>query len=62
MSTEMVLLQARIATSAAMGNEMAVIIGAIVLISAMVLWFEYVMRRWSWLPRQRHGRIFNEKF
>ena len=62
MSTEMVLLQARMAVSEAMVNEVLVLIGVIGLAAILVLWCEYVMRRWSWIPRRRRTRVFNEKF
>ena len=62
MSTEMVLLQARMAVSGALMNERLVLIGVVGLIAALVLWGEYVLRRWSWFPRKRHDRIFIEKF
>ena len=62
MSTEMVLLQARMAVSGALMNERLVLIGVVGLIAVLVLWGEYVLRRWSWVPRKRRDRIFIEKF
>lgn len=26
------------------------------------IWFGYILRRWSWIPRKRHDRVFVERF
>lgn len=26
------------------------------------VWFGYVLRNWSWIPRKRHNRVFIERF
>lgn len=55
MTTSMVLQQ--VSENCAMNAIL--IIG---LIAGLVLWFEFVLRRWSWLPRKRHARTFYEHF
>ena len=26
------------------------------------IYFEYIVRRWSWIPRKKHDRVFVERF
>ena len=62
MTTETVLITARLAVDTVLNNE---IITFLILGLAFILFvcgWCYLIRRWSWLPRKHHGRVFNEKF
>jgi O-antigen/teichoic acid export membrane protein len=62
MSTESVLLQARLAVKAATENEPIYFALAAMAIVLLGMWFLYIMRRWSWIPRKRQRRYFVERF
>lgn len=62
MSTESVLLQARLAVKAAEENEAVYFALAIMAIVLLGMWFKYIMERWSWIPRKKHNRVFIERF
>lgn len=62
MSTEAVLLEARLAVKAATENEWIYFALAIMAIVLLGMWFKYIMERWSWIPRNRHQRVFRELF
>lgn len=62
MSTESVLLEARLAVKAATENEGIYFALAIMAIVLLGMWFKYIMERWSWIPRNRHQRVFRELF
>ena len=62
MSTEMVLLDAENTLRAVQQNEAIALVGLIVLIGGLVAWMSYVTDRWSWIPRNRHQRIYRERF
>lgn len=62
MSTEQVLLEARLAVTQAQSNSAMVALALVLTIAGTVLWFDYVLRRWSWIPRKRHNRTYIEKF
>lgn len=62
MSTQSVLLQARLAVHGALENEaiyFALAIMGMILIGA---WFVYILKEWSWIPRKRQRRWFYERF
>ena len=54
MSTEMIIADV-------FNSEMVVMIGLVVLIGATVAYMEYIIRRWSWMPRRRQRRSFGER-
>jgi hypothetical protein len=62
MSTESVLLQARLAVKAA--NENSVIYFALAIIGMILIgaWFVWVLENWSWIPRKKQRRFFGERF
>lgn len=62
MSTEMVLLEARMALAQVRDDGPMIFIGLALAIVGIALWLEYVIRRWSWIPRKRHDRVFIERF
>lgn len=62
MSTESVLLQARLASHAAIENEGVYFALAAMAIVLLFMWFLYVMEHWSWIPRKRQRRYFVERF
>jgi hypothetical protein len=62
MSTELVLLQARLATKAAIENEGVYFALAAMAIVLLGMWFLYIMENWSWVPRKRQRRYFVERF
>lgn len=62
MSTESVLLQARLAVHSALENEAIYFALAIMAIVLLGMWFKYIMERWSYVPRNRHQRVFRELF
>ena len=43
-------------------NEAVLFYALIALIGLTALWFDYIIRRWSWIPRNRHNRQYREKF
>lgn len=62
MSTEMVLFEARMALEQVRSNEAVNALIFVILVAGIALWLEYIIRRWSWIPRKRHDRIFVERF
>ena len=54
MSTEMIIADV-------LNSEMVVMIGLVVVIGATVAYMEYIIRRWSWMPRRRQRRSFGER-
>lgn len=62
MSTEMVLFEARMALAQVRDDGPMIFIGLALAIVGIALWLEYVIRRWSWIPRKRHNRVFIERF
>ena len=62
MSTEMVLFEARMALEQVRSNEAVNALIFVILVAGIALWLEYIIRRWSWIPRKKHNRIFIEKF
>ena len=55
MSTAMVVAEA-------MENE-AIVFGLFgIAVIGLCLWFGYVLRRWSWIPRRQQRRGFGERF
>lgn len=62
MSTEQLLIEARMVVAQAQNDSVMVLIGMIVTAVGTALWLEYVLRRWSWIPRKRHNRTYIEKF
>lgn len=38
------------------------LVSVVVLVAALALYLEYLIRRWSWIPRKKHNRVFNERF
>ena len=62
MSTERVLLESRIAVKTAMENEFFIMVIAGLLLIGTFLTLIYVEERWSWIPRKKQRRGFNEKF
>lgn len=62
MSTERLLLEARLAVEEAVQNE-AIVFGMFgIAFLLLVLFFGWVFREWSWIPRKRHDRVFYERF
>ena len=37
-------------------------IGLFVVIGLTIWYLSYLLDRWSWTPRKRHNRVFNERF
>lgn len=62
MSTEQVLLEARLALATVRSNELVNAIILLVGFAALVLFGTWVLDRWSWIPRKRQRRVFIEKF
>lgn len=62
MTTEQVLLEARLAVSRANSNSVMNGIIVVIVIAAFVLLFDYLVRRWSWIPRKRQRVLFGERF
>lgn len=62
MTTEQVLLEARLAVAAAESNAVMNGIIVVIVIAAFVLFFDYLVRRWSWIPRKRQHVLFGERF
>lgn len=62
MSTEMVLLEARLAVSQAQ-EDSAIVFGLFAIAAILFLcWLGYLTRSWSWIPRNRHQRVYRERF
>lgn len=62
MTTEQVLLEARLAVAAAESNAVMNGIIIVIVIAAFVLLFDYLVRRWAWIPRKRQRVLFGERF
>lgn len=33
-----------------------------VAVAGLFLYMDYILRRWSWIPRKRHNRQYTERF
>lgn len=62
MSTEMILLESRLAVDTVLRNEIGVFAGFGALVIGLVLYGMYVNERWTWIPRQKHNRVYRERF
>lgn len=62
MTTESVQLQARLVVAQVRENAVMNVLIIVCMIAALALALEYFNRRWSWIPRKKHNRIFIEKF
>lgn len=62
MTTEQVLFEARMAVARANSNSIMNLIIILLLIGGLIMWFEYVLRRWSWMPRKQQRVRFGERF
>ena len=43
-------------------NEAVLFYALIALIGLTALWFDYIIRRWSWIPRKRQRKNFGERW
>ena len=43
-------------------NEAILLISAFASIVLLAMWLEYVIRRWSYVPRKRQRRSFGERW
>ena len=43
-----------------MENETILLVLAGIFLVLFGMWFGYILRRWSWLPRKRQRRCFND--
>ena len=55
-------MTAAMVAQTALNNEGIVFAGFGLFMIGLILWFDYVIRRWSWIPRNRHNRQYREKF
>ena len=55
MKTEMIIADV-------LNSEMMVMVGLVALIGATVAYMEYIIRRWSWIPRKRQRKNFGERW
>lgn len=60
-TTEQILLEAKIAVQQAHDNSIMLGILVLCLIGGMVLGMDYLVRRWSWILRKQQRRYFYEK-
>jgi hypothetical protein len=60
-TTEQILLEAKIAVRQAQDNSIMHGVLVLCLIGGMVLGMDYLVRRWSWIPRKQQRRYFYEK-
>lgn len=61
MSTERVLLMAKIAVQQAQDDSIVLGIMVVCLIGAVAMGIDYLVRRWSWVPRKVQRGRFHEK-
>lgn len=45
-----------------MNSEAILLVCAILLVAATALYLEYIIRRWSWVPRKRQRKYFTERY
>lgn len=45
-----------------LNSEAIVLVCAGLLVIATGLYMEYIIRRWSWIPRKEHNRVYRERF
>ena len=45
-----------------LNSEMVVMVCAVLLVAGVALYLEYIIRRWSWIPRREQRRVFGERF
>lgn len=60
--TAKLLYNARVVVSSAEQNAVMYAVLLVALIAGLVLYWMYILERWSWLPRKRHNRVFIERF
>lgn len=62
MSTEQLLIEARMAVASATENTVMYYILALCLIGVTAVALVYINERWMFIPRKRQRRMFTEKF
>lgn len=60
--TAKLLYNARIAVTSAEQNAVMYAVLLVALIAGLVLYWTYILDRWSWIPRKKHDRVFIERF
>ena len=60
--TAKLLYNARIVVSSVEQNAVVYAVLLVALIAGLVLYWMYILERWSWIPRKRHNRVFIERF
>ena len=60
--TMKLLQEAEMALKTAKDDGVMIGIGLFVTIGLTIWYLSYLLDRWSWIPRKRHNRVFNERF
>lgn len=60
--TMKLLNDARMAVKTVNDNGVMTAVILVAVIGLTVLYLMYILDRWSWIPRKRHNRVFNERF
>lgn len=60
--TMKLLHEAEMALKTVKDDGVMIGIGLFVTIGLTIWYLSYLLDRWSWTPRKRHNRVFNERF
>lgn len=60
--TMKLLQEAEMALKTVKDDGVMIGIGLFVTIGLTIWYLSYLLDRWSWTPRKRHNRAFNERF
>jgi len=62
MSTEALLMESARVRATVTSNETMLMLAVVLSLCVLALVLEYVYRRWTWIPRRKHNRVFRERF
>ena len=48
----------KLAVDTVLGNELCLLALAVIAVILMALWLDYIIRRWSWVPRNKARRNY----
>jgi hypothetical protein len=60
--TMKLLTEANIAVKTATDNTIIYYVLFVALVGFLVLTMHYIYERWTWIPRNRHTRVYRERF
>lgn len=62
MTTEALLMESARVRATVASNEVMLMLAVVLSLCVLALVMEYVYRRWTWIPRRKHNRVYRERF